>query len=86
MHEFSLMADLMKKIEKIAKEQDAEKVIKVNVKLGALSHISAEHFKEHFIHVSKGTKSENAVLEIEEATDMSASDAQDILLQSVEII
>lgn len=86
MHEFSLMADLVKKINKISTEQNAEKVIKINIKLGALSHISADHFKEHFVHVSKGTNFENAELEIEEASDVNASDAQDILLESIEVI
>ena len=85
MHEFSLIADLMKKIDLIAREQKSEKVIRVYVKLGALSHISADHFREHFVHASGGTVSEGAELEIEVSEDMNAPDAQDILLKSVEL-
>ena len=48
MHEMSLISDLLKKIEELAKKQDSKKVIGVDVKLGALSHISGDHFKEHF--------------------------------------
>ena len=48
MHEFSLMADLLRKIEQLAKDADADKVTAVKVKLGALSHITPDHFREHF--------------------------------------
>ena len=48
MHEFSLMSDLMRKIEQTTEEQKASAVTKVEVWLGALSHISPEHFREHF--------------------------------------
>jgi len=58
MHEFSLIKDLIHKITKIAHEQHASKVLSVTVKLGALSHISPDHFREHFIHASHGTITE----------------------------
>ena len=58
MHEFSLIKDLIHKITKIAHEQHASKVLSVTVKIGALSHISPDHFREHFIHASHGTITE----------------------------
>ena len=85
MHEFSLIQDLMKKIVAIARDHEAQKVVTVRVKLGALCHISAEHFGEHFIDASAGTVAQGARLEIEQSKDETASDAQDILLQSVEV-
>ena len=48
MHEFSLITDLMRKIGAIACEQGADRISRVRVKLGALAHISGEHFREHF--------------------------------------
>ncbi len=85
MHELSLIADLMCKIEKIAHEQNSDKVAGVAVKLGALCHISADHFREHFVHASRGTVTEDARLDIEILTDITHPHAQEILLDSVEL-
>ncbi|MBT3923371.1 MAG: hydrogenase maturation nickel metallochaperone HypA [Nitrospina sp.] len=85
MHEQSLMADLMRKINAIGQEQKAERVVRVKVKLGALSHISAEHFREHFIQAVQGSCAEQAQLDVEVLTDLNDPQAQDILLESVEI-
>ena len=85
MHEFTLMADLLKKIERIAKENDSDRVLSVSVKLGALSHISPGHFREHFEHAIEGTVAEGAELEVEQLTDESSPQAGDILLDSVEV-
>jgi hydrogenase nickel incorporation protein HypA/HybF len=85
MHELSLMSDLMRKIETIARDQNSPRIISVKVKLGALSHISAEHFREHFVHAAAGTVADGAWLEIEELKDASDPRAQDILLESVEV-
>lgn len=85
MHEFSLINDLMRKIETIAKEQNASKITAVRVWLGALSHISADHFREHFVDAAKGTVAADARLDIEVSTDETDVRAQDILLQSVEV-
>ncbi|MEJ2008689.1 MAG: hydrogenase maturation nickel metallochaperone HypA [Acidobacteriota bacterium] len=85
MHEASLMNDLMRKIEAVAREQNARQVVGISVKLGALSHMSASHFREHFSVASQGTLAEGAELRIETLTDTSDPHAQEILLESVEI-
>jgi hydrogenase nickel incorporation protein HypA/HybF len=85
MHEMSLIHDLVHKIDSIAKEQNAQKVTQVNVRLGALSHISAEHFKDHFVEGAKGTVAEGARLETEVSQDIGDPQAQDIILLSVEV-
>lgn len=85
MHEFSLISDLIRKIENIAYEQNANQVINVKVRLGALSHISSEHFREYFVHASQGTIAEDAHLDIEIQTDILDPHAQEILLDSLEI-
>jgi hydrogenase nickel incorporation protein HypA/HybF len=85
MHESSLMADLMRKIETIARQDGAKKVLGVSVKLGALSHMSPDHFREHFALASRGTIAEGAVLKIEVLNDLNDSHAQEILLESVEV-
>lgn len=85
MHEHSLMNNLMNKILKLAEKEHATKVTKVSVKLGALSHMSPEHFKEHFDISAKGTIAEDAIIEAEESTDMNDPNAQTILLKSIDV-
>ena len=85
MHEFSLMADLLGKIEELALEQRASRVVGVKVKLGALAHISSDHFRDHFVEGVRGTKAEGALLEIEVSDDIDDLNAQDILLESIEV-
>jgi hydrogenase nickel incorporation protein HypA/HybF len=79
------MADLMRKIERLAREQDADRVVGLKVVLGALSHFSSAHFREHFEHASRGTVAQGARLEIETGTDVTDSRAQDVWLDSVEV-
>ena len=85
MHEFSLIHDLMRKIETVASEHGGGKIVGIKVKLGALSHISPDHFREHFVMAAAGTVAANASLEIETLKDQTDPRAQDILLESVEM-
>jgi hydrogenase nickel incorporation protein HypA/HybF len=85
MHESSLMAGLMRRIEEVANREGAKKVLGVSVKLGALSHMSPDHFREHFVVASSGTIAEGAELKIEIQGDINDPHAQEILLDSVEV-
>lgn len=85
MHEFSLIADLIRKIQSIAREYGAEKIIGVKVKLGALSHTSPEHFREHFTRLSQGTMAEGARIDIEVLTDQADPYAQTVILDAIEV-
>lgn len=85
MHEFSLMADLMRKIELVAADNNAERVTRVRVWLGALSHITPEHFREHFEDGTRGTVAEGAELEVEASNDETHPEAQQILLRSLDV-
>ena len=85
MHEASLMNDLMRKIESVARGQTATRVLGISVRLGALSHTGASHFREHFAVSSAGTIAEGAELKVELLTDTNDPHAQEILLESVEI-
>ncbi len=86
MHEFSLINDLIRKISTIALEQRARKVIGVTVKIGALSHISQDHFRDHFVLASRGTIAEGARLNIEFMTDVTDPQSQDVLIQNIEVV
>lgn len=85
MHEFSLINDLMQKIATISHNEGGRRVVGVKVKLGALAHISADHFREHFEEAAMGTPAEGARLEVEAGDDENDPNAQDILLDSVEV-
>lgn len=85
MHEHSLIADLIEKVEAIAREQKASGVKLVKVKLGALANISPSHFREHFTNETRDSLIEGALLEVEVSDDESDPYAQDIILESVDI-
>jgi hydrogenase nickel incorporation protein HypA/HybF len=85
MHEASLMRGLMRKIEEVAAGEGATGVVGVEVWLGALSHMSAAHFVEHFAQASAGTLAAGAKLDVTVSDDTTDPNAQDILLVSVEV-
>ena len=85
MHEASLIADLMNRINAIARAQEATRVVGVSVWLGALSHMSKAHFAEHFERAAAGTIAEGARLNITVSDDTGHSNAQDLVLEAVEV-
>lgn len=85
MHEFALMKDLIQKIEHISEELGKKKIISIKVTLGALSHISAEHFREHFEEAIQETAAAGTRLHIVQLTDHQDPNAQEIILESVEV-
>ena len=85
MHELTLVADLMRKVESIAAGERAPRVLAVTVKLGALAHISPEHFRDHFVRAARGTIAEDARLSVELSEDAGDPHAQEILLESVTV-
>ena len=85
MHELSLIANLLRKIEQVAAENRASRVVKVRVWLGALSHITPEHFRVHFEDGVRSTLADGAELEVETSDDESHPEAQQILLKSLDV-
>jgi hydrogenase nickel incorporation protein HypA/HybF len=71
MHKLSLMVDLMRKLDTIARAQHPAKIVDVTFKLGALAHVSAQHLREHFVQACRATPLESARLVIEISTDLS---------------
>ncbi len=84
MHEASLMKDLMRKVLAVA-EEEGGRVIRVSVWLGALSHMSPAHFRDHFEAAAKDSVAEGAALSIETSDDVGHERAQDVLLKNVEL-
>lgn len=85
MHEAALMRDLMRRIEAVARAEEARRVTGLSVRLGALSHFSPEHFAEHFAAASRGTIAEGARLDVTVSDDIRHPDAQGVVIESVEV-
>lgn len=85
MHEFALMKDLMREIDSVAKREGATSVVAVKVRLGALSHMTPSHFREHFEDSARDGVAAGARVDVEIGTDISDPRARDVILESVEV-
>jgi hydrogenase nickel incorporation protein HypA/HybF len=85
MHEKALMDDLMRTIAAQAEAEGARRVTRIRVKLGALSHFTPAHFREHFEDAARGTLAEGADVEAELRTDPTEDNAQGVVLESIDV-
>lgn len=85
MHEASLIANLLQQITAIMRQQGTGRVVGVTVKLGALCHISPDHFREHFVQRARGTIAEGVRLTLEVGHDPGDPRAQDVVLDCLEV-
>lgn len=85
MHEQALMNDLMRTIESQAQAAGALRVTRIRVRLGALSHFTPGHFREHFADASRGTLAEGADVEAELRTDPTEAEGQGVVLESIDV-
>ena len=85
MHEQALMRDLMTRIVVLAESEGATGVTKVSVRLGALSHFTPAHFREHFRDSSRGTIAEGALVEAVLDENTTNPNAQGVVLESLEL-
>lgn len=79
------MADMMRRIDQVVEAENAQRVTGVRVWIGALAHISADHFREHFEAAARETAADGAVVEIELSTDVDDPHAQDIKLVAIDV-
>lgn len=85
MHEQALISDVMRKIEEVARADGATRVTRVAVRLGALSHLTPEHFREHFAEAARGTIAEAAHVDAVVTGDIAGMHARDVVLESLEV-
>ena len=85
MHERALMDDLIRQIEAVAHENAGVRVTRITVRLGALSHFTPEHFREHFTDASRGTLAEGAEVDAMLEEDVHAPNAAGVVLESIEV-
>jgi hydrogenase nickel incorporation protein HypA/HybF len=84
-HERALMQDLVARIEATAQAEGATRVTRVTVQLGALSHFTPHHFREHFEDATRATVAEGAAVDAELEDDISSPLARDVVLLAVEV-
>jgi hydrogenase nickel incorporation protein HypA/HybF len=77
------MADVLRKVVAVAAAEGAERVRLVRVQLGALSHFTPEHFREHFAEAARGTVAEGAEVEATMGDDPTAANADGVVVASV---
>ena len=85
MHERALMQRLVHRVVELAGEEHASGVTRIRVRLGALSHFTPEHFREHFEDAALGTPAEGAAIEATVSSDATAPDADGVVLENVEL-
>jgi hydrogenase nickel incorporation protein HypA/HybF len=85
MHETAFVRDIVRRIEDLARATDACRVAGARIWLGALSHLSAEHFREHFAIEAQGTMAAGAALSIEVSSDPDHPHAHQVRLESVDV-
>jgi len=79
------MRDLLGRILDVAQAERAARVTRVEVRLGALSHFTPEHFREHFADSSRGTPAEGAGVEVVLSVDATDAAAAGVVLECVEL-
>ena len=85
MHEQATIRDLVATVLHVAGENDATRVVRIKVKLGALSHFTPEHFEEHWQDATGGTIAEGCKVEAELSEDLTDLNAHGVILEDVEI-
>lgn len=85
MHERALLDDLARKVLAVADAEGASAVTRIRVRLGALSHFTPEHFREHWEDVSRGTIAEGAEVDARMDDELTGAAAQGVVLESVEV-
>jgi hydrogenase nickel incorporation protein HypA/HybF len=85
MHERALMLDLVAELERVARAESARRVTRVDVRLGALSHFTPGHFREHFEDAARDTVAEGAEVHAEVDADVHGPRAAGVVLERVEV-
>ena len=84
MHETGIVDKLINKMVELAQKEGRNRITKVTVQLGALSQMSSDHFKEHFVLAAKDSIAEGAEVETILSEDVLDIHAPYVLLKSVE--
>ena len=85
MHEEALIRDLRRKLEEIARSEGVDRILRVHVWVGALSHLSPETLSDRWPRLVEGTAAQGSALSIERSSDVADARAQEIILAKVDV-
>ena len=80
MHEETLLRDLRRKVQEVARREGQVPIRRVRVWIGALSHVRASTLEERWPEVVAGTPAQGSRLEVEVSDDPTDPVAQGIRL------
>lgn len=72
----------MRELASVAAQQGAQRVVGVHGWLGALCHLTEEHFREHFIVEPPGTCADGAAVTVQVGNGLGDRNAQGVIQQS----
>lgn len=82
MHESSLMTGLMRRIAEIAREHHAARVSAVDLKVGALLSITADHLRHHFVEAAHGSAAEGARVNVRFTDELTGLELESVEVES----
>jgi hydrogenase nickel incorporation protein HypA/HybF len=85
MHEARLIRDLLTRIEQVARDEQADRVERVRIEIGAQSHVTPESLRAQFELHAHGSIAEAAALDFTRSNDQAAADSHDVRLVSVTV-
>lgn len=85
MHESSMMVGLLRQVEAVAREKGADRILAVDLRIGALAGMTAEHLREHWDLAVAGGVAEGADLRVTVSDDPFEHGAYGVTLTSVDI-
>ena len=85
MHETGIVSDLVRRIERAARDAGGDRIAAVSLRIGALSEFSADHFRTHFDEAVCGTLAEGAALHLKMSDDISDPYAQSVTIEEITV-
>lgn len=85
MHEAVLFRDLREKLVELASNHPQERIVRVRVRVGALSHVDPPSLHGAWKGIVQGTPAEGAALITLNTLDLSSPDVHQVILESVDL-
>ena len=86
MHESSLVRGLISQIETIVRDKGGGTVTSVSIRVGTLMVLSDEHLQATFATLTAGSPLEGARLNLSWARRIDTAEAQELLIESIEVM
>jgi Zn finger protein HypA/HybF involved in hydrogenase expression len=85
MHEESILKDLVRKAEEVARRERAARVTRVRLWVGARSHLGGPELKDRWAHATAGTTLAGSEVDIETSSDRGDPNSERVILRSLDV-